>query len=167
MDGELNDADAQRCLDRLARDEAARRDWALWHCVGDAMRSPEVAHWQQGDFQQRMQAALAAEPTLLAPRALAAARPPLRRFLVTGLATAAAAALLAVVAVPLLTEEAPPSQSASRTAPLAGASVTGPLQRSPQVEAYLAAHRELTGAPTMLQSAPYLRTTADAEAGSR
>jgi sigma-E factor negative regulatory protein RseA len=171
MDGELSPEEGRRCLDRLAQDPAARVDWALWHCVSDALGSPEVLRLHQDRFIARVEAALAAEPTVLAPQPAQRGGWSLRRLVLPATATAAAAALLALVAVPLLTQEAPAPSIAAQAppapAPTAGMAATGPLQRSAQVEAYLAAHRELTGAPALPGSAPYLRAALETETGSR
>ena len=64
MDGELDDdAAVDRALAALRRDQGADA-WACYHVIGDAMRGN--APMSPG-FSRRLSAALAAEPTVLAP----------------------------------------------------------------------------------------------------
>lgn len=52
-----------------------QRDWDTYHWIGDVLRSNDLARPMSADFQQRMQSALAAEPTVLAPQ-----RRPVQKF---------------------------------------------------------------------------------------
>jgi negative regulator of sigma E activity len=134
----------------------------MLNCVGDALRSPEVAAWHSDDFVGRVSAALEKEPTVLAP----AARPPgasLRRWILPGAGVAAAAAVLLAVGLPARQSAVPQSVATeSKTAqPPMVAVVQQPMQidRSPLLERYLAAHRELAEPTLMPQSTPYVRTS--------
>lgn len=89
LDGELDDAEAERAARHLAQDASRMRCWSEYCLIGDALRGDVLA---QPGFMQRMHAALAAEPTVLSPmRKKHAAR--IRRPLAW---TAAAAAVAAV-----------------------------------------------------------------------
>src|SRR5512137_1805462 len=99
IDGELDAREAAAVLDALCRDAELQRRWADLQLVGDALRSTEVAACHVDGFCARVRNALAAEPTILAPRAV---RPRLRRYAIPGIAVAASVAAIAFIAVPLL-----------------------------------------------------------------
>jgi hypothetical protein len=162
LDGEL-DADACRALvERLRHDESACRQWMLFNCVGDAMRSADVAAWHSDRFVGRVSAALEREPTVLAPAAKAP-RAGTRRWLLPGAGAAVAAAILIAIGLP--PGRAPVPEVNVATAPLpvtkvAAAGGTAQIERSPALERYLAAHRELAAPTVMPSSTPYVRTSA-------
>lgn len=170
VDGELDAAAGNRALEALLASEAARADWADWHAVGDALRAAELAVDHRPGSEARLLQALAAEPVVLAPRALAWRPGWLTRIVLPTTAVAAAAALLAVVALPLMREDA--KAPAAEVATVASAASTvappaaGPVLRSPEVETYLTAHREFAGARGLSQPAPILRTAIDTPAGT-
>lgn len=169
IDGELGDAACARILDRVCSDPQARSQWALLNAAGDALRSSEVAALHSGAFVERVCAALAQEPAVLAPGALARRR--YQRVLIPGAAVAAAATLLAVVAVPQL-RGGGASSAVAITAPApVAAPVSAPqateVARVPEIERYMRAHRELAGSTVMPQATPYLRTSNNLPAESR
>ena len=161
LDGEL-DADGCRALvERLHDDEDACRTWALLNCVGDAMRSADVAAYHSAGFVARVSAALEREPTVLAPAALPP-RSTVRRWLLPGAGAAAAAAVLIAVGLPSRQAATPEATIAKAPAATATAVASAPqpvIDRSPQLERYLAAHRELADATVMPYSTPYVRTS--------
>ena len=71
MDGEFEADEAERELSRIKGDPARREAWDAYHLIGDAMRATarEPVHLLQPGFQARLSEKLAAEPTVLAPRA--------------------------------------------------------------------------------------------------
>lgn len=168
MDGD--EAGDRTCLDRVCSDDRLRGDWALWHVVGDAMRSSDVAALHSPRFAARMAQALEAEPAILAPRAL---RPNLhrtmRRFVLPGAAAAAAVAVISFIAVPMLRGDGGVGSSGPELArgaaqpavvpvaasrPMAGA----PIQPV-QFERYVAAHSQMSGGLGLPRTSPYLRQT--------
>jgi negative regulator of sigma E activity len=162
LDGEL-DAEACRALvDRLGHDEGACRQWRLLNCVGDAMRSADVASWHSERFVSRVSAALEGEPTVLAPAPLLR-RVAVRRWLLPGAGAAAAAAVLIAVGLPSRQVSSPEATVAQAPAApattVAKAEVPVQIDRSPQLERYLAAHRELAEPTLMPHSTPYVRTS--------
>lgn len=179
IDGELDPAECAKLLGRLGADHVARREWLLLHVAGDALRSSDVACLQSDRFLLRMGAALEAEPPIVAPRARRDRARLMRRVVLPGAAVAAAAAMLAVIAVPQLRGDSPATtqtQTASAAAP--GAPAAAPLvpvaatpasgapkeiRRLAELEAYLAAHRELAGGSMMPRTAPYLRASVPAQ----
>lgn len=64
LDGELDDAEGIKTLERLRQDQTLRQRWAEYCLIGDALRGEALA---QPGFTQRVHKALVAEPTLLAP----------------------------------------------------------------------------------------------------
>jgi sigma-E factor negative regulatory protein RseA len=159
IDGELDAAECAAMVERICADPQVRSQWALMHAAGDAMRSSEVAALHSGTFAARVSAALASEPTVLAP--VLSARRRYQRVLVPGLAVAAAGALLIVVAVPQLRGSVETTQIAVTPVVTPAPSATQQIEvaRVPEIERYLRAHRELTGATVMPGATPYLRTS--------
>lgn len=159
LDGELDADECRVLVGRVRRDESAGRRWELFSCVGDALRSPDVAAWHSDRFVARVSAALQREPTVLAP----APRAPARRWLLPGAGAAAAAVVLIAVGLPSR-QASPPAAVASgapvtAAADVATASVPVAIERSPRLERYLAAHRELAEPSLMPHSTPYVRTS--------
>ncbi len=155
-DGELDEEDVNRALQAL-RDPVQQNTWALYHQIGDAIRSEELAAPLSADFSARMAARLGAEPALLAPRpkTLVTATGTLRRLgRSSGAWAAVAAAAFAFVLAPQLlqtrqaTELVQVSPSLSKAPPaamLAEAGQSGklemPVQRSAEVDKYILAHQ--------------------------
>ncbi len=67
VDGEADPESLPALLARL-RDGDGRQAWALYHQIGDALRSVDPAPAISPDFEARFAARLAAEPVVLAPR---------------------------------------------------------------------------------------------------
>jgi sigma-E factor negative regulatory protein RseA len=167
IDGELDRGEAEALLRGVCDDADLRARWEQMHLVGDALRSSEVAACHAGSFCRRVAAALASEPTVLAPRK-APERSQARRWIVPGVAVAASVAALGWVALPML---APPPSVTLATAPAASPAPAAAEQPQPQpvtsrrsvpamnasLDVYLSAHRELTGGTAMPRAAHYLR----------
>jgi negative regulator of sigma E activity len=169
VDGELDRERAAALIEALCRDPDLQRRWAELQLVGDALRSSDVAACHVEGFCARVTSALAAEPTVLAPRA---ARPSLRRFALPGVAIAASVAALAFVAVPLLRDPSPtlmaqrpgslppPVVTAqAEPAATADAKAAAAIANARTLEPYFAAHRELTGGTPLPRATAYLRTS--------
>ena len=78
MDDALDEHPAQSVIKALAEDAELRQSWQVYHMIGDALRrSPAVSP----DFTRRTMAALAAEPTVLAPMPGRRAKGPTRYVL--------------------------------------------------------------------------------------
>src|SRR6187402_2758081 len=97
IDGELDDAEAERAIDELLVSPELGRFWADAHCAGDWMRSEEVIGISTSSgFMARFCRALDDEPPIVAPHAVV---PASRSFwLRTGLPGASVAAAIVVVA---------------------------------------------------------------------
>ena len=153
MDGELDDADFERCCAELKSDDAMQ-SWVCYHVIGDHMRG---AHGISPRFSARFAAALAAEPTVLAP---AAPRP--RSTQVATAAWAVAATLAAVTVVgwtAFSMVDAPPTAVArAREAATVRAAQGKPLPDLPAD--YLIAHQEYSPSTAIQGMGPYMRAVA-------
>ena len=161
MDGELDDRAAAQLIDTLGREpaspigEQALDTWRAYHLISDAMRETRVL--SEG-FAARVSAALDKEPTVLAPKPRAPARPQRHRWY----ALAASLAAVALVAwlgfapqqstVPMA--QAPQPAVAAKTAP-----VTVPLPSG--TSDYLLAHQGYSPRIYLQGMAPYVRTVSE------
>jgi sigma-E factor negative regulatory protein RseA len=155
MDGELDDRSAAEVIESLGRDRDAVEAWHTYQLISDAMRQSPVL---SADFTARVSARLAAEPTVLAPRAL---RPEPRRWF----AASAAAASLAAVGLVGWMAFGPQPGVAPAPAPLAQAK---PAQAKPvmvplptQANDYLLAHQGFSPRVSLQGMAPYVRTVSE------
>lgn len=172
LDGEMDRAEAEAAIAALCADPAYRSQWHELHRAGDALRSNEVAACDAAHFCARVTAALAGEPTVLAPRA-AKTTSRVRRYWMPGVAVAASVAAIGFIAVPLL--RAPETSIAKNVAPpVVEVAALDPARKSlptivnarAAVDAfnpYLAAHRELTSNSVVPRAAAYLRSSATEE----
>lgn len=149
MDGEAGvEMPAGAALDSAE----GRANWHLYHLIGDALRTPDLAQPVPRAFHARFMAALEQEAAIVAPAALGAARRPgwvsgvangVAKFGWPSLAAAAAVASVTWIAQPYLG-----GQGAGAPATLA---VSQPAVRAPVETAdlalvdYLDAHRQAAG----------------------
>ena len=155
MDGEVDDAEFQRCVAELRSGEAMQA-WMCYHVIGDSLRgAPAIsAHGVSTQFSARFRTALAAEPTVLAP--------PRERIRTSQPATFAWAVAATVAAVTVVgwtafsMVDVPPTAIAKARE---AASVRA-AQVKPQVDVaseYLLAHQEFSPAMAIQGGAPYFR----------
>jgi len=154
MDGELDDQTAARMLEVLASDREGRDAWSTYHLISDALGKSRML--SEG-FSERVAAALAAEPTVLAPRRLGGAREP-RRWV----ALAAGVAAVSLVGWLGFAPQQAAVQVAKAPAPVV------PKEARPAVVAlpsgtndYLLAHQAFSPRMSLVGMAPYVRTVSE------
>jgi len=165
MDGEAADAESERAL-RLWRDDArARADWHVYHLIGDALRSSDLAQPPARDevFVEALRQRLAQTPVVLAPTPAPAAQRRLRRRWIGS--AAVAAGFVAVAGVMVVTRLALPggepgaallasqpalSSPAQQVAHLPAAGGEAVLVRDAQLDRYLEAHRQFGPSAALL-----------------
>lgn len=157
MDGELTDDEFAGRIQQLKSEEGAE-DWRTYHLIGDVLRGDSMF---SSEFAQKVQAAIASEPTILAP---APVREPARGFQRYAMAAAASVAGIAVVGwFALVNQDAGPvnvadgdrSSTVARPAVPRGAAVA---QVDAEVGEYLRAHQEVSPTAAMHGVASYIRT---------
>lgn len=160
MDGELDDLEAQRELRRLKDDPEQRERWDSFHLIGDALRGEAAL---SSGFGETFTRRLAAEPTVLAPRARA---PRVGRVTTYALSAAASVSAAALVAWVALTPNAPVGLQADATSPAsiiaAGKAPTeAPLasvSSEGRMNEYLLAHQGFSPSTAIQGLAPYIRS---------
>jgi sigma-E factor negative regulatory protein RseA len=152
MDGELDDKSAGLAIDLLASDGEARDTWRAYHLISDALGKSRVL--SEG-FSERVAAALAKEPTVLAPKRRTSAEP--RRWV------ALAAGVAAVSLVGWLGFA--PQQSALPPVAQAPQGPKGPPEAKQQLvplpsgtNDYLLAHQAFSPRLSLQGMAAYVRT---------
>ncbi|WP_144108790.1 sigma-E factor negative regulatory protein [Paraburkholderia sp. BCC1886] len=161
-------------------DDESRASWSSYHLIGDALRSDDLAISPAASsaFLSGFTARLDAEPHLLAPAAVPAARRllGLRKRVVPAFAVAAAAATLTWIVVPQLQGVPGMPQVASvqshgdslqrvAMASMPAASVQPVAQdaniiRDASLDQYLEAHQQFAQQPVMPGSMPLIRAAA-------
>ena len=134
MDGELPVQFRDAFLAGAKTDSALRADWEMYHCIGDVLRSDDMACHSQG-FSRRFAERIDAEPFLFAPqvaKSFAAQQAMTKRSWRMAAAIAASVAAVAVVSSAVLlpvrnggqtqmaSSIAPPSMSIAADSPGAG-----------------------------------------------
>lgn len=169
MDGELTDDEFAGRIQQLKSEEGAD-DWRTYHLIGDVLRGDSMF---ASGFAQKVQSAIASEPTILAPAPL---RKPVRGFQRYAMAAAASVAGIAVVgwfalvnqdAGPVNVADGNPSTSVARPTVQSGVQPgVAPVvprgaafaQVDAEVGEYLRAHQEVSPTAAMHGVASYIRT---------
>jgi len=155
MDGEVDDAEFERCVKDLRSGEAMET-WICYHVIGDSLRGAHgiSVHGVSTQFSARFRTALAAEPTVLAPP-----RERIRNSQPATFAWAVAATIAAVTVVgwtAFTMVDVPPTAIAKARE----AATVRAAQVKPQADVaseYLLAHQEFSPAMAIQGGAPYLR----------
>lgn len=162
MDGEVEDNEVSAQLARLKQDPALRQAWDTYHLIGDAMRGD--AGGAQG-FLAGFSAALAQEPTVLAPKTPVRRSRVFRRIALPLAASFGGVALVAWLALsgnPFMPRE--DRLAASQPQPAVQV-VAKPANGA--VNDYLLAHQQFSPSTTMQGVASYVRTVSGREADMR
>ena len=125
--------------------EQGKETCQLYHLIGDALRTPELALPPAVDFSSRVAQAIAAEPTVLAPGALAERERStwMRRYGLPSFAMAAAVASVVWVARPFFVPEM--RHSPAQVAVSAPATMVASSLDPSAVHPYVSAHRQMSG----------------------
>lgn len=175
-DGEAPPDQAQQCAEQWRTDAGLRAQWHQFHWIGDVMRSDDLASEPTHDeaFLQALRARLSVEPVVLAPvpvppvvpRGVTARDPLARRW---GSPVAMAAGVMAVAGA-LVVIRGTTGLSDPGLGPVAGdpggqvvkvlnrvsepaapasAPALGDMLRNPELDRYLAAHRQFAQSPAL------------------
>lgn len=181
-DGQLRGEALVRGVEVAASDPVAREAWHTYHLIGDVLRSGELpAGTAPTEFLGRLQLRLQQEQRGWEPAAGGAAAhdgavAPVREAvndasfrwkLVAGLASVTAAMAIAWTAVGGLGGSAEQGQlAAARGGAVLAGNERGVMIRDPQLDEFLAAHRQLGGASALQMPSGFLRN-ATFEGGRR
>jgi sigma-E factor negative regulatory protein RseA len=154
VDGELDERATGEAITQVGRDAEAAATWRTYHLIGDLLREDRML--SEG-FGTRLAGRLAAEPTVLAPAALAAE--PRRRYLLPAAAVAAAVALVSWVGLA-------PQPEAPAPAPVAEAKAPAMVPLPSTANDYLLAHQGFSPR-VALQGVAHVRTVSDDRGGRR
>ena len=165
MDGELDDREAALECERLKDDPALRGTWHSFHLIGDSLRGERLL--SEG-FSARLAQRLDREPTILAPRRLAA-RP--TRFTTYALSAAASLAVVSVVGWMALSPSVPMgpiTQRAPMKPPIiVDAPQVATVSSDGRMNDYMLAHQGFSPSTTFQGLAPYIRSVSTTRTESR
>lgn len=149
MDGELFEDEAEHLLDQIRRDPKARKNWAAYHLIRDALRQPEHIHC---DLSARVRERVMDEPTVFAPRGHAEKRR-IRAFALSAVASLAAVGVVAWMSLQVGPEAMPQMAMQQQ-------STIFPAKAEVQTKSndYLMAHQEFSPSTDMSGGAYYIRT---------
>ncbi len=145
------DGDEQASMPEVLKTEQGKETWQLYHLIGDALRTPELAQPPATDFSSRVAQAIAAEPTILAPHALPSQHNAswMRRYGWPSFAMAAAVASVVWVARPFFVPEM--INSSGQVAVSAPSSVVATSLDPSVMQPYMSAHRQVSGPASVRQ----------------
>jgi sigma-E factor negative regulatory protein RseA len=156
------------------RNKEEKADWDIYHQIGDVLRSDDMATELSPEFAARLSARLDAEPTIIAPSAVApdpdsnrAAVGKAKRWALPSMAAAAAMATVAFFATPQLmvafkgnNEDTDPAAKmaagTSTPAVVAASASEGVVLRDPRIDDYLMAHQRIS--PSVYSTAQFARS---------
>ena len=157
MDGDLDDRAAAQVIESMERDGEAAEAWRLYHLISDSLGENRML---SPGFTERVAAALASEPTVLAPKRMRAEPQP-RRWVAMAAGVAAVALVGWLGFAPQQTAVAPVAQAPVQPVQVA-------QERKPQVvplpsgtNDYLLAHRGFSPRVSLQGMAPYVVTVSE------
>lgn len=156
MDGEVDEVQAQRLIEKL-RDSEAQREWRAYHLIGDELRGASCV---STDFMERFSARLSEEPTVLAPKRFTRQHP-------KSFALSAAASVAAVGFVVWAVMQSG-NENMSAGLLVAKAPQAELVSANVNVNPYLQAHQEYSPNVATLDAGPYIRNVSEVrEAAAR
>ena len=145
MDGELDQGEARTVIKSLGSDDASREHWDLYHVIGETLRGDEFGHAQlHKDNTGAIFAALAAEPTVLAPLMI---KHPVENRTRIALAMAASVITISAVGVVAFKQQSgqvAPVQLVQQVAPQPVTTKAAPNGSEVRVNDYLVVHRQFS-----------------------
>jgi len=156
MDGELDSEEAVRELKRCGGDATLIEGWATYHLIGDVLRAEAPLG---SGFTARLSDALAAEPTVLAPRPSTLQRKT-RLFALSAAASAAGVLAVGWLAMPLINGPDVGGKAGNTTVveeqvkPKVGPTVA---EADASMNQYLVFHHAYANTASMPSVAPYVR----------
>jgi sigma-E factor negative regulatory protein RseA len=154
MDGELDDQSAAMAIETLASGREARDTWRIYHLISDALGESRML---SSGFSERVAAALADEPTVLAPgRGRGGAEP--RRWVTMAAGVAAVSLVGWLGFAPQQTAVAPVAQQAPKILAESKPQLV-PLPSG--TSDYLLAHQGFSPRVSLQGMAPYVRTVSE------
>ncbi|HET9404990.1 MAG TPA: sigma-E factor negative regulatory protein [Burkholderiales bacterium] len=160
MDGELDEHQTRQLLVRLKQDEELLQSWHTFHLIGDALRGE---HPLSHDFDRRLTARLAGEPTVIGRR-----RNVTKRVVTYALSAAASLTAIALVGWVALSDNplGPQPELAKAPKPPAVAAPSAQLASVPSegtMNEYLIAHQEFSPSTAIQGLAPYIRSVSSTQ----
>jgi sigma-E factor negative regulatory protein RseA len=147
MDGELFEDEAEFLLNRLERGSDVRRDWEIYHLIGDVLRQPDHIH---SDISARVRERMQDEPTVLVPRGHGV-KQKMRTFALSAAASLSALGVVAWMSMQISPEATPKMARQNAVRP-------ANVQIQPKANDYLMAHQEFSPSTDMNGGASYIRT---------
>ena len=161
MDGELGGHETEGQWKRLKDDPTLRDSWHTYHVIGDSLRGERPV--LSAEFQAKLAEALAAEPTVLAPRRLSITP---RRITTYAFPAAASVAAVAVVGWMALSPTAPVGPQVAVTPKALPVVVETPpvatVSSDGRMNEYLLAHQGFSPSTAIQGLAPYIRSVSTA-----
>jgi sigma-E factor negative regulatory protein RseA len=154
MDGELDDSSAATAIEALQSDGEARDTWRTYHLISDALGKSGML--SEG-FSERVAAALAKEPTVLAPRRRPAGEP--RRWVALAAGVAAVSLVGWLGFAPQQSAVVPVAQAPRVISPQEAKPALVPLPSG--TNDYLLAHQGFSPRVSLQGMAPYVRTVSE------
>ncbi len=161
MDGELDDRSAAMAIDALPSNPEALEAWRTYHLISDALGRSRML---SADFSARVAAALAQEPTVLAPSRAKRAEP--RRWVAVAAGVAAVSLVGWLGFAPRETAVAPtvaqaPRAAAPQDAKPAAVPLPATIPLPNGANDYLLAHQGFSPRVSLQGMAPYVRTVSE------
>jgi sigma-E factor negative regulatory protein RseA len=157
VDGEVEESEVASQVRRMKEDPELQAVWNTYHLIGDTLRGERIGF--SPDFNAKLTAKLAEEPTVLAPPRRTPLHKGVRRFALPVAASLGGVALVAWLAVfnnPFSPQKDNLALKSSR--PLAEQTQLAATPATDEVNDYLLAHQQFSPSTTMQGVASYVRT---------
>ena len=157
VDGEVEEPEVTGQVRRMKEDPRLQAVWDTYHLIGDTLRGEKIGF--SPDFNAKLRAKLAEEPTILAPRRWTRPQTSVRRFALPVAASLGGVALVGWLAV-FNNPFAPQKDNLALNSPppLAAQAHLAANPASGEVNDYLLAHQQFSPSTTMQGVASYVRT---------